>query len=144
MNYNPYASDEESNSRKDPGKGEPPLETTGEETIPPPPRFSCPLSSGSITALWGRGPQSGGTSRCRQRLLGPTASSIVGYHPLARCTLQPHATAKETSPRAAHLLKRELSTAALKYLPAGCSQDQRGQQTMRRSAKLRQCGGMGT
>ena len=32
MNYDPYASDEESNSREDPG--------------------GCPLNSGSITALW--------------------------------------------------------------------------------------------
>ena len=53
MNYGPYTSDEESNSREDPGEGESPSETTEEETIPPPPHLSCPLSSGSITALWG-------------------------------------------------------------------------------------------
>ena len=51
MNYDPYASDKESNSREDPVEREPPSETTEEETIPPPPRLSCPLSSGSITVL---------------------------------------------------------------------------------------------
>jgi len=35
--------------------------------------------------------------------------------------------ARETLPLAAHLLKRELSMAAPKYLPAECSQGQGGQ-----------------
>ena len=52
MGYDPYASDEDSDSREDPGEGELPSESTEEEATLPSPRLSCPLSSGSITALW--------------------------------------------------------------------------------------------
>ena len=47
-----YASGVDIDSRDDPVEGEPPSESTGEETIPLPLRLSCPFSSGSITALW--------------------------------------------------------------------------------------------
>ena len=68
------------------------------------PRASVVLSVADPSRCFGgRGPQSGGMSRCRQRLLGPTSSSIVGCHLLARCTLQPQAMASEILPLAAHL-----------------------------------------
>ena len=95
MNYDPYASGEESNSREDSGKGNHywRLQKRKPSHLP---RASAVLSVASPSrGSGGRGPQSGGISRCRQRPLGPTASSTVGCHPLARCTLQPHAAARE-------------------------------------------------
>ena len=53
MEYDPSASDEDSDSKEVPGKAEPPSESIEEEATSPSPRLSCPLSSGSITALWG-------------------------------------------------------------------------------------------
>ena len=70
------------------------------------PRASAVLSVASPSRhSGGRGPQPRGISRYRQRPLGPTVSSTVGCHLLARCTLQPRAAARKTSPRAAHLGK---------------------------------------
>ena len=107
-------------------------------------RASVVLSAAGLSRRsGGRKPQSGGIRRCRQRPPRPIASSTVGSQPLDQYTLQPHAAARETPPRAAHLLKREFSTAAPKYWPAGYSLGQGGQQATGRLAKLRQCGGQG-
>ena len=51
--YDPWASDKNSDSREDSGEGEPLSKSIEEEVTLPSPRHSCPLSSGSITALWG-------------------------------------------------------------------------------------------
>ena len=51
--HEPCVSDEDSDSREDPREGEPPSKFSEGGTIPPPPCLSCPLSNGSITALWG-------------------------------------------------------------------------------------------
>ena len=53
MDYDPCASDEDSDSKEIPGEGEPPSESIEEEATLPSLRLSCLLSSGSITALWG-------------------------------------------------------------------------------------------
>ena len=53
MNCDPCASNEDSDNREGPGEGESPSEPAEEEATLPFPRSSCPLSSGSITALWG-------------------------------------------------------------------------------------------
>ena len=53
MDYDPFAGDKNSDSREDPREGESPLESIKEEATLLSPRLSCPLSSGSITALWG-------------------------------------------------------------------------------------------
>ena len=47
------SSNEDSDNREGPGEGESPSEPAEEEATLPFPRSSCPLSSGSITALWG-------------------------------------------------------------------------------------------
>ena len=51
--YDLYTSDEDSNSREDPWEGEPPSESADEHATVLSPCLSCPLSSGSITTLWG-------------------------------------------------------------------------------------------
>ena len=53
MNYDPCSNGEDSNNREDPGEGEPPSESIEEEATSPSPRLRCPLTSGSIIALWG-------------------------------------------------------------------------------------------
>ena len=58
MDSGPCASDKDIDSNGDPREGEPLSEYIGEEATLPPPHLSCPLSGGSITALWG--PQTSG------------------------------------------------------------------------------------
>ena len=51
--HDSYASDKDNDSREGPDEGKLPSESAEEEATLPSLRLSCPLSSGSITALWG-------------------------------------------------------------------------------------------
>ena len=117
MEYGPWASDEDSDSRENPGEGEPPLESIEEEATLPSPCHGCLLSSGSITALWG--PQT--SVRWHQQMQIAAAGTNSLFYSWVPSVGPVHTTTpccgQGTSPRSAHLVKWEPSTAAPKYFP---------------------------
>ena len=147
MDYDPYASDKDINSRKDPeGKSpdsidgrnkkgtERPQAANGRHRKPlsnhhrKPQRIGLFHSSWALAALsatdlsrrsGGRGRQPSGMNECRQERRDPQAPFIDGCHLSAWCTRQLHPGFRKISHWVAPPSKRGLSMAALYYLCTG-------------------------